>query len=132
MDACEAARAPASVEDDVGGFGADYGLDRGCHHLGIGGTQPEAVARLRQAELPDEDLRKRVVVVLPGVDDDLVDPDQAEPDRERRTLHELRAVSDDGENLHGAGRLDARSEALLGSGARRSRWRRGRPGRLRS
>ena len=55
----------------------------------------------RQAELLEEDLRQLAVVVLPRVDDDLLDPALPQRHGQRRRLDELRPVSDDGEHLHG-------------------------------
>ncbi len=57
---------------------------------------------LVEAELVDEDLRELVVPVLPGVDNDLVDPGIAQRDGERRRLDELRPVADDGQDAHRA------------------------------
>ena len=72
----------------------------GCICADVRRVQIEAIARLREAELVEEDLRHDVVPVLPGVEHDLVDPRFAQRGRERRGLDELRAVPDDGEDLH--------------------------------
>jgi len=53
-----------------------------------------------EAELVEEHLRELAVVVLPGVDDDLLDPALAERDRGGPRLHELRPVPDDGDDFH--------------------------------
>ena len=87
-------------EDDVGRLRGDPLGDRRLHPLGVRGVQIEAVARLGEAELVEEDLRQRVVPVLPRVEDDLVDPGVAQRGGERSGLDELRAVADDGEDLH--------------------------------
>jgi hypothetical protein len=47
--------------------------------------------------------------VLPRMQNDLLDAMLAKSDRKRRRLDELRTVSNDGENLQGAGTLGAAS-----------------------
>ena len=54
-------------EDEVGLLGADHRLDRGRHHVHVGRVQVESVARLRQAELLEEDVGELAVVVLTRV-----------------------------------------------------------------
>ena len=102
-----AARAPASVEfvspktsTQSGRSALDRASDPRPHRRDVARAQVEPVARLGEAELVEEDLRELAVVVLAGVDDDLLDPGVAERDRERRRLDELRPVADDGEHLH--------------------------------
>ena len=63
----------------------------------------EPVARRRQLELLEEDGRELGVVVLAGVEDDLLDPALAQRERERGRLDELRPVADDGKDSHAAG-----------------------------
>ncbi len=87
-------------EHPVGPLLAQASLDRRLHDLWVGGAQVEPVARLREAELLEEDLRKLVVVVLPGVDDDLVETVLAEGDRRGRGLNELGAVAHDRGDFH--------------------------------
>ena len=65
----------------------------------------EPIGGLREAELVEEDLRQLGVVVLARVQDALVDARLAERERQRSRLHELRAVPDDGEDLHRRVRL---------------------------
>ena len=79
----------------------DRFLDRRTHRLGIRRLQPEPVVRLCEVELVEEDLRQLRVVVLPGVQDDLVDSGLAQGQRQGRRLDELRPVPDDGEHFHG-------------------------------
>ena len=67
----------------------------------------EPVARLRQPQLVEEDLRQLGVVVLARMQDDLFDSVIAKGHGERGRLDKLRAVSDDRENLQGAGTLGA-------------------------
>ena len=99
--ACEGrVRVPVD-EDQVRRLLLDHARDLRLHDVGVGRVQVEPVARLGEPELLDEDLRERVVVVLARVDDDLVDPQHEERDGERRGLHELRTVPDDGEDFHG-------------------------------
>ena len=87
-------------EDEVGRLGSDPLRDRRLHRVRVGGVEIEAVARLGEAELVEEDLGHRVEPVLAGVQHDLVDPGLAKGGRQRRRLDELRTVSDDGEDLH--------------------------------
>ena len=76
--------------------------DRRLHRARVRGVEAEPVARFRQAELLDEDVRELAVVVLPRVDDDLVDARGLERNGERGGLDELWPVPDDGEDLHRA------------------------------
>jgi len=62
-------------------------------------VEVEAVARVRKSELLEEDLRQLAVVVLPGMDDDVLDLRRTKGDGERRRLNELRPISDDGEDF---------------------------------
>ena len=87
-------------EDDVRRLRGDPLGDRGLHLLDVRGVEIEAIARFAQAELVEEDLGHDVIPVLPRVEHDLVDPRIAQGRRERRGLDELRAVPDDGEDLH--------------------------------
>jgi len=57
--------------------------------------------RSGEAELLEEDARKRVVVVLAGVDEDLLVAG-AQRSGDRGGLHELRPVADDGQDSHGS------------------------------
>ncbi len=106
--ACEDSRAGAREgrvrvavdEHGIGSLAFRDCKDRGLHRLGIGGVQIEAVARLAESELVEEDLRELRVVVLSGVDDDFVDSTLAQRHRKRCGLDELRTVPDDGEDLH--------------------------------
>ena len=66
----------------------------------VGSAQVEPVARFRKAQLLEEDLRELVVVVLPGVDDNLVEAVLAEGDRGGRGLDELGAVAHDRGDFH--------------------------------
>ena len=92
-------------EHPVGALGEDGCLDAGEHPGGLLGMRArsslQAVGGRREAELVEEDLRELGVVVLPGVDDNLLETALAERDRERSRLDELRAVADDGEDPHG-------------------------------
>jgi hypothetical protein len=74
--------------------------DRGAHRVGVGRLQSQP-KRLREPELVEEDLRQLAVVVLPGVQDGLVDPGAAQRRGERRRLDELRAVAHNREDAHG-------------------------------
>src|SRR5207237_10256133 len=87
-------------EHPVGPLLAQASLDRGLHRVRVSCAQVEAVARLREAQLLEEDLRELVVVVLPGVDDDLVETVLAEGDRRGRGLDELGAVAHDRGDFH--------------------------------
>ena len=91
----------AEHEDDVGPLGVDHPTQRGRQRVDVGGAQVEAVRRLGERELLEEDGRELVVPVLTGVDDDLVEARLAQRDGEGRRLDELRPVADDGEDLHG-------------------------------
>ena len=82
--------------------------DAGLHDVRIGSPRVEPVPRLVKPELLDEHVRQLPVVVLPRMDDDLVDAGDQEGEGERPALDELRAVPDDGEDLHSDGRLLAR------------------------
>ena len=96
---CRRRRAPSPAAP------LERGGDPRLHRARVGGVQVEPVLRLRQVELVEEDLRELAVLVLAGVQDDLLDPAVAQRDRERRRLHELRPVADDGEGPHrGRGR----------------------------
>ena len=70
---------------------------------GVGGSQIERVPRLFEPELLEEHLRELAVVVLPGVQHDLLDSPLAERRRSGRGLDELGPVSDHGEDLHRRG-----------------------------
>ena len=86
-------------ERPVGPLGGDRvedpRLHRGDHLLVRQPADPEAVRGLRELELLEENLRQLGVVVLPGVERDLVDSPLSERDREGRGLDELGPVSDD-------------------------------------
>ena len=74
-------------------------------HVAVNGSVVEgqecAVAFLGDGtELVEEDLGQFPVVVLPGVDDHLVDPGVAQRERHGTGLDELRTVADDRQNLH--------------------------------
>ena len=77
--------------------------DRREHPRGLLGVRPAVDAQLqlraRDAELAHEDRRKLVVVVLAGVDEQLVVA-LAQQARHRRRLDELRAVPDDRDDVH--------------------------------
>ena len=90
----------AEDEDGVGPLGRDDLLQRRGQGVDVRGAQVEAVRRLGEPELVEEDGGQLVVPVLPGVDDDLVEPGVAQGDGERRRLDELRPVADDGQDLH--------------------------------
>ena len=59
-------------EDEVRRLGGDPLRDRGLHHVDVGGVQVEAVPRLGEAELVEEDLGHDVEPVLARVQHDLV------------------------------------------------------------
>ena len=101
-------------EDDVGRLRGDPLGDRGLHPRRVRGVQIEAIARLGESELVEEDLRHDVVPVLARVEHDLVDPRFAQCSGERRCLDELRAVADDGEDLHATKPTNARRLRLTG------------------
>lgn len=61
----------------------------------------EPVGGRREPELVEEDLRELPVVVLAGVQHDLVDACVAQRDGDRPGLDELGAVAHDGEHAHG-------------------------------
>ena len=63
---------------------------------------PELALGARDAELGDEDRRQLVVVVLAGVDEQLVVLG-AQQARDRRRLDELRPVADDREDPQASG-----------------------------
>ena len=86
----------------------------GCIRSTSDGVQIEAIARLGETELVEEDLGHDVVPVLPRVQHDLVDARVAQSGRERRGLDELRAVPDDGEDLHATKPTNARRLRLTG------------------
>ena len=88
-------------EDDVGPLGVDHPAQGRRQRVDIGGAQVEAVSRIGERELLEEDGGELVVPVLPRVDDDLVEARLAQGDREGRRLHELRPVADDGQDPHG-------------------------------
>ena len=79
-------------EHPVGLLALDRLPDAGHHPVGIGLAHVEAVARLGQAELVVEDLGELGVVVLPGVERDLLDLGGAEGCGEGRRLDELGPV----------------------------------------
>ena len=72
----------------------------------LGGVRAAAGVELavgrRDAQLLEEDPRELVVVVLAGVDDQLVHPLPEQP-RDRGRLHELGAVADYSDDPHGQG-----------------------------
>jgi hypothetical protein len=103
--ACDRRVRVAVDEDEVGRLCAHPLGDGRLHDAGIRGVELEPIARLGEAELVEEDLRERVVPVLPCVEHDLVDARILEGGRERRGFDELGAVPDDGEDLHGRARL---------------------------
>ena len=93
-------RAPASVEfvspktsTQSGRSAATASRTPGRIASGVGARAVEPVARLAEPELVEEDLRQLRVVVLAGVQHDLVDPGLPQRRRERRRLDELRAGS---------------------------------------
>ena len=94
-------------EHEVRALGGDRLSDPSSHRRRLRGVEIEPVARLRQAELVEENLRQLGVVMLPRMQDDLLDPAVAKGDRERCGFDELRPVSNDRENLQGAGTLGA-------------------------
>ena len=61
-------------EHPVGQLALDRGGDPRPHRAGIGAVQVEPVCRLREPELLEEDVGELSVVVLAGVEHDLVDP----------------------------------------------------------
>ncbi len=85
----------------VGALPLDDRGDRPAHLVDVGRPQVEPVGGLREAQLLEEHLREHAVVVLPRVDDDLLDPGLAKGQREGRRLHELGPVPDDREDAHG-------------------------------
>ena len=94
-------RVRVAVDEDEGRrLGRDRSCDGGHHRLRVRRVQVEAMRWLRKTQLREEHVRQLAVVVLPGVDDDLLDPGVAECDGQGRGLDELRAVPDDGEQLH--------------------------------
>ncbi len=90
----------AEDEHPVGSLALEHGQDLRLHQRGVGGSEIERVERLGQPELVVEHGRHRPVVVLAGVERDLLDSSLSQGQRERRRLDELRPVSDDGEHLH--------------------------------
>ena len=103
-------------EHPVGPFLRERLRDRLPHRLGVGGAQIEGVARFLQPQLLEEDLRELGVVVLPGMEHDLVDTALSQRDRSGRRLDELRSVSDHGEDLHA--RLDYAALRAVSSAGR--------------
>ena len=87
-------------EHPVGPLAPRRLADVRLHRVGVGRVEVEPVRRLRELELVEEDLRQLRVVVLARVQHDLLDTCVAKRERERRRLHELRAVAHDGEHLH--------------------------------
>jgi hypothetical protein len=79
-------------------------FERGHHPAGLRDVRAVAEAEVevggRNPELVEEDLRQLVVVVLAGVDQDLV-VGRPQPVRHGRCLDELRPVSDDCDDPHG-------------------------------
>ena len=96
----------AEDENPIRTLGLDGFHDPRLHfgeHLGVQkSADPEAVARLRQVQLVEENLGQLGVVVLPRVQRHLVDSARSERDRERRSLDELGSIADDGGDFHGA------------------------------
>ena len=79
----------------------------------------ELAVRRRDAQLVEEDPRQLVVVVLPRVDEQLLVP-LAQWQRHGGCLHELRAVSDDGDDSHDvASRQSGRRGTMMAMGAAR-------------
>ena len=87
-------------ERPVGPLALERGEDPRAHRLRVGGVEVEPVARLREPELLEEHLRQLAIPVLARVQHHLVEPRLAQRDGERPRLDELRAVADDGEDLH--------------------------------
>ncbi len=97
-------RVGVAVDDDpVRRRGGQHRLDALQHargRLGVrAGADLEPVGGRRDAELVVEDARQAVVVVLPRVDHHHVSQ-RGERQVQRRRLHELRAVADDGDDPH--------------------------------
>ncbi len=76
-------------------------LQRRQHLLARQCADAEAVRRLGQPELLEEDVRQLAVVVLAGVHHDLFVTGLTQCFRQRRRLDELRPVADDGQDAHG-------------------------------
>src|SRR5207237_8988400 len=94
-------------EYDIRPLGRDRVADSRPHRRRLRSVEIEPETRLRQPQLVEENLRQLGIVMLPRMQDDLLDSAVSEGDRERRRLYELRAVSDHGEDLQGAGTLGA-------------------------
>jgi hypothetical protein len=116
-------------EDEVGLLDGDERTERGEHPRRLIGVRAAVDAELalgpRHAELVDEDRRELVVVVLAGVDEQLVVLG-AQQARDGGRLDELRAVPDDGEDLQASGGdaqlvLDLRADPLGRRAAERAR-----------
>ncbi len=89
----------AEDDDAVGPGQVDLFLETGTHPVDIGRSEVE-VDRFGQSELVEEDLGELAIVVLAGMDDDLLHAGIPERDRERSRLDELRPVSDNREDAH--------------------------------
>ena len=87
-------------EDEVRTLAAQRLRDSRLHRAWVCGLEIEPVPRVRQLELLEEDLRQLPVVVLSGMDDDLVDAGGTKGDGKRGGLDELRPVPDHREELH--------------------------------
>ncbi len=82
-------------------------------------ADPEAVVRSGEAELREERAGHRLVVVLAGVDEDLVVP-CPQDGQEGGRLDELRARPDDADDPHGSAGWHRRPLALASGRGRRS------------
>ena len=61
---------------------------------------PQVHVRVRNPQVGEEDVRHHRVVVLPGVDDDVLHTGTGEGGGDRAELDELRAGADDTQDLH--------------------------------
>ena len=105
--ACERGVRVAVDERPVRLCVGERGGDARRHRVDVAcpGIEPEV--GFAEAELVEEHLRQLAVVVLPGVEDEFVDPGLAQRHRERRRLDELRPVAHNRQDAHPSQPRDA-------------------------
>ena len=109
-------------EHAVGPSLDEHRLEAAQHLAGHRAVRPAADLQVhgparRHLEVAEEGRAHRVVVVLAGVDQDLVGAAAAQRAADRRRLHELRPRADDGDDLHAI--LDRRERRAAARGSRR-------------
>ena len=92
-------------QDPVRGQGRQGLIERSEHRPGLGAVPARAHTQVdigrRDPQVGEEDVGEHRVVVLPGVDDDVLHPGSSHGVGDRGELDELGPGPDDGDNAHG-------------------------------